>query len=201
MTEEELQNFAKKMLNFQGNAKGEERLSFLKIVKEREGEEGLEKLKKKLKDLGVEEDVDNIKSFRWASEGITALTIVTAKEIFGWTEDMVFEAGRLAPKKSFIIKILARHMISLKNLFNSTAIYWEKHFDFGSLEAVEYDEEKRRTVLREKGYKTHPLLCIHHAGYYKGIAEFVIGRNVSVKITASVHKGEDYNEYVVEWEN
>ncbi len=45
----------------------------------------------------------------------------------------------------------------------------------------------------------HPLTCIHRAGYFKGFAEFVLGKDISIEETECVHEGAEYNEYVIEW--
>ncbi len=199
MKEETLEQAAERLLNLEGNAKGEVLRTFLRIVEEKEGKEGLEKLKKKLRELGVKQDLDNVKSFQWTKEGVNALAVVTGKELFGWTEEEVFEIGRSTPKISFVIKVLVKYLVSIETLFKNSDTYWKKHYDFGSFEPVEFNKEKQKVVLREKDYKTHPLVCIHHAGYFKGLAEFVLGENVTIEETECVHEGAEYNEYVIRW--
>lgn len=197
---ETLQETANRLKNFPGNVRGEVFKTHKEYIELKEGKEGVKKLEEKMKELGVPMNFDEMKFSDWVSEGMSSLTIIVSKNIFNWTDEEVFEMGRHAPRASFIIKIMFKYLVSIKSIFENAEKYWEKHYDFGGVEMVEYNEEERKVVAREIGFKTHPIVCIYHAGYFKGISEFAVkSGNVEVKQTASVHEGADYNEYVITW--
>ena len=127
--------------------------------------------------------------------------MLTAKDLFNWQEKDIFEMGSLAPKNSFVAKILMKYFISLERFMAEVPKYWKKHLDVGELEVYEFDEKKKYIVLREKGFKVHPILCVYHAGYYQGITKYIIkSEKISVEETKCVFKGDPYNEYLIKWE-
>jgi len=200
MEEETLKQSADRLKNFQGNAKGEVFRMHAQYIKSKEGEEGLKKLEKRMEELGVPIDIENVKPFEWKSEGISALIILTSKEVFGWTKEDVFQMGRFAPRFSFVLKVMAQYLISIETLFKNSPKYWKKNYDFGKIEPIKIDMEKQELIVREIGIATHPLVCVYHAGYFKGISEFVLGgKEATVKETACVHEGADYHEFLLSW--
>ncbi len=200
--QEELKETAQRLKNFPGNVKGEALRNHAEYIKLKEGEEGLKKLEEKMAELGFPINFQKIKSLHWINEGINSLMIVTAKEIFNWTDEDVFEMGRTAPKISFITKTAIQYyLVSVEKIAKNANKYWDKYYDFGSLEMKTFDKDRKIGIFREKGFKTHPVVCTMHAGYFKGVIELVVGENkeVDVKQTASVHEGEEYNEYLIKW--
>lgn len=198
--EETLQETADRLKNFSGHVKGEVFRTHADYIRQKEGEEGVRKVEEKMAELGVPILFEEIKSFEWISEGLSSLTIVVTKEAFNWTEEDVFEMGRFAPKFSFIIKVMIQYLVSIESLLNNAAKYWNKHFDFGSVEVIS-DTENNKATVRERGFNTHPLVCLYHAGYFKGLCEFAIkSKNITVKETSCTHNGSDYNEFVITWE-
>ncbi len=199
--EETLQQTADRLKHFPGNVKGEVFRVHAEYIKHKEGEEGVKKIEEKMAELGAPIKFDEIKPFEWISEGMSSLTIIVAKEIFSWTEEDVFEMGRFAPRFSFIIKILIQYITGAETIIKNIPKYWNKHYDFGSMEVVDFKKEEKKVILRERGVDTHPLICIYHAGYFKGLGDLAVkSSNISIKETACVHKDNDYNEFVIEWE-
>ncbi len=126
--------------------------------------------------------------------------VIVCKEIFNWTEEDIFEMGRYSPRASFFIKMMMRYIVSMESLFENANIYWKKHHDFGEIEPVEINKDKNYIIMRVKGFHTHPLLCIYHAGYFKGIIDFVVpNKNITVEETECSHKGASYDEYLIKW--
>lgn len=196
MTEEELQQIADNLKNFKGRVKGEIFRTHADYIKSKEGEDGIKKVEEKMAELGVPINFSSIKSFDWFSEGLSSLTIVVAKEIFNWTEEDVFEMGRFAPKFSFIIKVMIQYLASIDTLFENTKKYWDKHFDFGYIE-TSLDKEKKQMIVKEYEFNTHPLSCVYHAGYFKGLCEFAVkSKDIKVKYT---YQKNGYNEYIIVW--
>ncbi len=201
MEEEKLKAIVDRLKNFSGNVKGEVFRTHADYIRKKEGEQGLKKLQARMEELGAPINFDEIESFQWVSEGMSSLTIIVSKDTFGWSDEEVFEMGRFAPKTSFIIKVMIQYLVSIDRLFEGAEKYWNKHYDFGGVEKVEYNKEEKRVVVRELDFNTHPTVCIYHAGYYKGLVEFTIkSGKVNIEETACVHEGADYNEFTITWE-
>ena len=200
MENETLEQTAQRLKDFPGNVKGEVFRVHADYIRHKEGEEGVKRVEEKMSELGMPIIFSEIKSFEWYNEGLSSFTIVVAKEIFNWTEEDVFEMGRFAPKFSFIIKVMIQYLASIETILTNAAKYWDKHFDFGSIE-TEFNVEEGRAVIRERGFKTHPLICIYHCGYFKGLCEFALkNQTITVKETSCMHEGAEYNEYLITWE-
>jgi len=201
MENETLQQTADRLKDFQGNVKGEVFRVHAEYIKHREGEEGVRAVEEKMKELGVPIKFSEVKPFEWVCEGKSSLTLVVAKEIFNWNDADIFEMGKFAPKFSFIIKVMIQYLVSIETLLENAEKYWDKHFDFGSLEA-EFVPGEKKAIIREKTLlPMHPLVCIYHAGYFVGLCEFAIkSGNITVKETACVHEGAEYHEFLVEWD-
>ncbi len=197
---ETLQETADRLKNFPGNVKGEVFRTHADYIEHKEGKEGVKKVEEKMKELGIPIRLRDIKPFEWISEGWSSLTILVAKEVFDWSDEDVFEMGRFAPRFSFIIKVMMQYLVSIDSLFENASKYWEKNYDFGSFDAISFDKKQNKVIVREKGFKTHPTICVYHAGYFKGLTEFVIKtKNISITETKCVHRGADYNEFLIEW--
>ncbi len=195
-----LEDVAKELLSFSGKVRGEIVLNHIEYIREKEGEGGLKKLTKKLEELGVPANLHKTKPLDWVEEGISALIIIASKEVFFWEEKDVFEMGRIAPQFSLSLKMIAQNFVPPKRLFEESPTYWNNLFDFGKIEPVRYSEKYKSATIRIKEYKTHPLICIYHAGYLQGITEFVLKtKKVSVKETRCIYKGDSCNEYKLSW--
>jgi len=195
-----LKKIKKDLFKKEGHIKQEVFNTHFNYVERREGKEGVEKLKKVLKELGVEVDFENIESFEWTREAYSALCIVAAKIVFDWTEDDVFEMGALAPKVSFVFKMFLKYLASPKKAFEKADFYWDKHYDFGTLEPTEFNEKENYAVLRVKDFKFHPLLCTYKAGYIKSIAELAIDSDdLKIKETKCMFNDDPYHEYVISY--
>ena len=197
--EETLEQTADRLKHFPGNVKGEVFRTHAEYIRHKEGEEGIKKIEEKMAELGVPITFEEVKSFTWVSEGKSSLLIVAAKEVFSWTDEDVFEMGRFSPRVSFVLKIVTQ-FVSIDTLFKNAEKYWYNNYDFGKLEAVNYDAEKKEITIREYGIETHPIVCGYHAGYLKGLCEFSVrSKNITVEETACIHKGGNYHEFLIKW--
>jgi predicted hydrocarbon binding protein len=199
--QETAEELANRIRNNPGKVKAEVMRIEKEYILEREGEEGISKLKERMKELGADIDFIKLESLTWEEEWKNSLMVVVSKEIFNWTEEDVFEMGRYSPRASFFIKSIIQYLVSVETVFDNMGKYWDKHHDFGALEAVELNLVKKYLVIRKKGFFTHPLMCIYYAGYFKGVAEFVIkSNNINIEETKCMHKGDEYHEYKISWD-
>ena len=189
-----------KLMEIPGNVRGGIIRADLEVIREKRGAKGVEAVEKKMADLGYPIDFKSIKLGEWYPEALSVSLILVARDLFDWGEKDIFDMGYYAPASSFISKIFMKYFLSLKRFLEEVPNYWHKHFDFGELEAYEFDEEKRYIVLREKGYKFHPLMCVYHKGYYLRVAEFAIkSPDITIEETKCMFKGAPYHEYVIKW--
>jgi hypothetical protein len=201
MAEETLQEAAERLKDFPGNVKGEVFRVHAEYIKYKEGEEGVRRVEEKMAELGAPIKFSEIKPFDWVNEGFSSLSLVTAKEIFNWSDEDIFEMGRFAPKFSFIIKIMIQYLVSVEVLLKNAEKYWSKHFDFGSIETDFVVGEKRAVVRERNPAPIHPVTCTYHRGYFTGLCDFAVkGGAVTVKETSCVHKGDEYHEFLITWE-
>ena len=190
-----------KITQIKGNARGAVFQTHATFIRRKKGEEGLKAVEKKMAELGYPINFKKIKAVGWYPEALSCLIILVARDLFNWTEKDIFEMGYSAPRYSFIARTLMTYFLSLKRFLVEVPRYWKKHLDFGELEVVEFNEEKKYIILREKGYEFHPLICVYHAGYYQGITEYVVkSEKISIEETKCVFKGDPYHEYVIRWE-
>lgn len=188
------------LMRIEGNVKGEViRINFL-YIREKKGEKGVELVEERLKELGYPIKAERIKTFAWYPEALSVLLILVAKDIFQWQDSDIFDMGNSAPKYSFIVKLLIRYFVSPQKSFRESPRYWRKHFDFGELETIEFNEKEKYLILRVKGYAFHPTICFFHKGFFLKIGQFVINsEKLSIKETKCVYKGDPYHEYLISW--
>jgi len=197
----ELKEEAARLMQIQGNVRGEVFRANAAYIRYREGEEAIILLEEKLTELGFPLKFKGFKSLKWYPEALSVLVILVAKDIFVWKEDDIFEMGNSAPKYSFIVQLLMRHFLSARKCFEECPQYWKAHFDFGELETFEFNEKEKYLIIRVKGYDFHPIMCIYHSGYFLRIAQFVIkSKKINIKETKCIYKGDSYHEYLIKWE-
>ncbi len=203
MEQETSQQFAERIKNSsQRNHKV--KAEIIRIEKEyilsKEGEEGLNRVFERMKELGTELDFKKLESQTWEEEWKNSLMVVVCKEIFNWTEEDIFEMGRYSPRASFFIKSIIQYLASIDVVFQNMNTYWRKHHDFGELEPTEINKEEKYLIIRKKGFYTHPLMCLYHAGYFKGVSEFVLrSKDINIEETKCMHRGDEYDEYKITW--
>lgn len=196
-----LKQEAKKLIKIKGNVRGEGILTDIEYLRYKKGEQGVQMLEQKLKELGHPIKFKNIQPMKWYPVGLDVLKILAMKEIFNWTDKDIFEMANFAAKVSLLIKIMVKYFLSAERSFRQSPRYWRQNYDFGELEAHEFNKEKKYMVFRIRDYKIHPIMCVICAGYFLRVAQFVLKSNiVTVKETKCMFKGADFHEYMIKWE-
>ncbi len=196
MEKEKLEDIAEEILSHEGNVRGTAILSNIEYVRSKKGEEGVRKVEERMEQLGVPLDTKNIHSSEWISVGVSALTVLSIRDVFDWTEEDIFDMGRFAVRISFVTKLFVRYLVSKETVFRESPKYWRKQFDFGSLETKELNDDYAITEIR--GHDIHPLICHLRAGYIYGITRFISkGEDVVVEETKCTHRGDDCHQYKV----
>ena len=196
-----LQETIDELVEIPGKVRGEIFLNHADYIGEKEGKGGLRKLEEKMKELGHPVRFKKVNSLEWYSEGLSSAIVVICKEIFFWEEKDIFEMGESAPRFSLGLKVLVQNLVLPERLFEESPVYWENLFDFGEVEPVEYNKELQTAIIRIKGFKTHPLLCVYHAGYLKGLSRLALkDEKITVEEVKCVFKGDPYDEYKIKWQ-
>lgn len=188
-------------MKIQGNVRGAVILADIQYVRQKAGEKIIQKIEKRLKELGCPFLVKNIEPMMLYPEAISVLIILLIRELLNLDEEGIFQMGKAALKLSFFTKVLTKYFVSLKRCFEEIPGYWEKHFDFGRLETAEFSEEEKYVIVRIIGYKFHPVMCAYHKGYFLQFARLALGRKtVTIEETKCLYRGAPYHEYVIRWE-
>lgn len=196
----DLEKTAKELSKVKGNVRGEGILTDVEYLRYKKGEKGIQMLEKKLEELGQPIKFKDVQPMKWYPVGLDALKILVMKEIFNWSDKEVFEMANFAAKVSLLIKIMVKYFLSAEKSFKQSPKYWRQNYDFGELEAREFNKEKKYMVFQVRDYKIHPILCIVLAGYFLKVAQFVLKSNiVTVKETKCAFKEADFHEFVINW--
>jgi hypothetical protein len=196
MTQEEL----KKLKEMPGEVRGVTMQTDANYVLKKIGEEGLAKLQQKTKELGWEIDYKNIKTMAWYPLGQRVISLLAAKEAFGWGDGEIQDMGNSAPKYSFIASTMLRYFLSVSKVFQEAARYWDKHYTIGKLVPVQIDEEKKFAHLKLQDFDINPVFCPYFLGYFLRISQLVVkSEHITAEETKCPSKGDACHEFLMKW--
>ncbi len=196
-----LKETAAELMKIKGNVRGAVFETFGIYIKNRKGEAGLRKVEEKIKELGYDLNFGDISPMKMYPDALESIVLLTVKEIFNWTDDDITEIGKTTPKYSFIVKLFVRYFISPQKGYEAVPKYWDKHFDFGKLEAPEYNEKEKYCVIKLKEFKIHPIFCVFFTGYIETFAGMIVrGENLRAKEVKCAHRGDPYHEWIIKWD-
>jgi len=188
------------MMQYGGKVKGDALKSHKNFILYKEGEEGLEKVRKKMEEIGYPVNFDKINIYEWYSCSHVMLVFLAAKDIFEWDDSVVEESGSFVFKNSFILRTFLKYFVSPEKLIEMLPRYWEKSYNFGQLEVEEINKEKGYALFRIKGYKIHPLNCVAFSAMGRDMFSYVLRKKeTKIEETRCMHRGDDYHEYIVRW--
>jgi hypothetical protein len=192
-----------KLTEIPGKVRGQVFITDLEYVKEKKGQEGAELLKKRMEELGNPIDYGKIKTFDWYPVGLRAVSLLVIQEVFGWGDKEISEMGNLAPKYSFIVRLIMGHLLSIAKVFQESPKYWKKHYTVGKLETVKLDEKEKYLILHLKDFKVHPILCTYlfEDGYFLRIGQYVLENpKITSRETKCMFRGDSHHECLIKWE-
>ncbi len=197
----ELKERIKELLQKNGNIKGETFNFILQYLQKKEGDDALIKLKNRLEELEVPIDIEKIKSFSLIKDSILAAIMIVIKDIFNWTDEEIYEMGKAEPKNSLLVRLSMKYLVSVEKTFERSPDFWRKFYDFGHLEAVEFNDQEKYFILRIHKYDTDPIMCNYLAGFMHTMVSFSMKEgSASIEETKCIYKGDDYHEYTIKWE-
>ena len=193
-----LKKEADKLMQIKGRTKGSELKSLGAYILQKYGEKELLLLEKKMVELGYPLHFNEIDPLKWYSESLNVLAFLVSKHLFGWKD--LFEVGYTSTKFSVGVRLFMR-LSSLETTLKGTSRIWRKFLDVGTLEFVEYNKKEKYAVVRLRDYKIHPDMCRYYAGFFLSVVKYTQkGKNMTMKETKCMYKGDPYHEYVARWE-
>ena len=121
------------------------------------------------------------------------------KEQLNWGDKEVQELGDNAPKLSFIIKLMVKYFVSLKQSFAKGPDIWARHYDVGELVVKKVDIKGRKVVAQLRDFPVNPIFCVYIKGYFRRFIQFSISCAVKVKETKCMSKGDLFHEFKFWW--
>lgn len=188
------------MLKIKGGVRGNVLNTDAKYVVSKYGEEGLKKLKKEMEKNGIKINYGEIKNTEWCPLGWRAVSLLTIKDLFKWSEEDVFAMGMAAPRNSFLIRTILKYFISLEKTFMELGKYWEKHYSRGKLETKKIDTEKKFLEFYVKDFNLHPCLCTYYKGYFKSLAQLLLrSEDIEIEEPECSFKGDSRHKFIITW--
>jgi hypothetical protein len=187
-----------RLLKEKGEVRGEVFLTDGRYVLEKEGEEGLKKLEKRVKELGLPIDYRNARALDWYPIGLRVISLLLIKDTFNWSDKEIWEMGYAAPKTSFIVKMVMKYFVSVKKLAEKAPEYWAQHYTRGKLELTKFDEKERKLILTQTDTEIHPILYTYLEGYYNRIFHFV-AKNAEIRAKEAICEGKPCHIWEGKW--
>ncbi len=200
MIKKETKKEIKRLMQIEGDVKGEVLRASLKYLEDKTGKQGIKKIEEGLSSAGYPLKYNEIDSFKWYKEAYSVSIYLLCLEVLGWTEKDIREMGENAPRLAPFIVMFLNKFVSVNSVFKESSTYWRKHLNFGDIIPLEIDEEKKRIRFKLEGYKFNPITDYYLSGYFLGILRFCIrSKQITIEQTKSVYKDDPYNEYLVLW--
>ncbi len=171
-----------------------------RYISDNRGEEAIKEVEQKLEEWGNPIVYKDINHMDWYPIGLRALSLLAAKEVFDWSDEDITKMGHSAPAHSFVVKLLMKYFLTLKQTHEKSPSYWTKHYTVGTLKATDYDEEERSCALQLWDFNIHPILCSYYLGYFRKISELGAQQEITgIEEKDCSHKGGPYHEFIIRW--
>ncbi len=196
-----LQEIADAVMLIEGKVKGETILNNINYIKSQEGDDAVNIIFEEMKKVGYPLEFDKLKQHEWYKESYNVLINLIMKSALHWKDDDIFTSGRGAAKTSFFLRTLMRYLVSPTVLANNASKYWGKQLDFGRLNIIEVDEEKRKMIIGVEGYNKSSVSCIYQAGYFAELIGYSVKdtENLQIEETKCIYGGDSFHEYTITW--
>ncbi|NPA74628.1 MAG: hypothetical protein GXO25_00930 [Euryarchaeota archaeon] len=185
------------MSNAKRNAYGGVFVARLKYIQEKYGTDGVRRVFAEMKKEGYKGPM-SISEFKlgikYPFEDLMVLFRAIDK-LYG--RRVLNASSRASAKKTDVVGFFLKWAGSPELIIKKAGEYWGKFYDFGRLEG-EADENKG--VVRGYDISPDPLFCEVLTYYYYGIFDNLRLKNVHVKHTKCVHRGDEHCEWTFSWE-
>lgn len=176
--------------------------TIVEYLQKKKGEEIIPEIEERLFQYGYSVKLREIRSLEWYQAAFVAALLFSISEVLNWSEEEMKDMGRNEPKTAFLIRYLAKYIISLKQLYQAAAVFWKKTYNFGQIEAPELNKEEKYAIIKIKDFNLHPFFCRYLEGYMETLSGFVLRKYK--KIWCYERKcffdGDLFHEFVIHWE-
>ncbi len=170
----------------------------LDYIQEKYGSSGVEKILEKMKDMGYD-GPRSIKDFQLGSKYPFEYLMMLFKAIEStYGKDVLLACSRAAAHKTGIVGFFVRWAGSPELILRKAGEYWGKFYDFGRLEGELLEDG--HGIARGYYLSPDPLFCEVLTHYFRGIFDNIRVKNLEVKHTKCVHRGDDHCEWEFRWE-
>ncbi len=187
-------------MKIEGEARGVTLKSDWSYIKNRFGDEGLEKLEKRMKKLGYPLKFEKIKDTKFYPLGVDLLSILAIKEIFNFDSKDLEKMGEEEVKFSIFAKLFFKYLVSLEKVAEECSKMFSKHYTRGKIKVKELNKKEHYAKIKLVDFNIHPVYCSALKGYFKGMVDLALGKNVSVEETKCFYRGDSFHEFVISWE-
>jgi hypothetical protein len=122
------------------------------------------------------------------------------EKVFDWKDKEIRELCAYAAGVSLIVKLYMKFFYSLDKMVEKAPEIWKEYFTEGELKVVDYDEQKRYTIIRVENFNLDPVFCRCLEGYFENIIKMVIRTDkVNCQETRCAFDQHDYHEFLIKW--
>jgi predicted hydrocarbon binding protein len=189
---------ANRIMSIEGKTRGISIRGDLEFVKFKEGNEGLNKLRKEMEKVGYFPD-PKMKAMDFCPLGLELLTLLMIKQLFNYGEKEFYEMGEFSSRLSLILRLFMKYFVSVNAISGQASEIWRRYYTVGNFKVISIDEQKRTATLRLENFKLHELHCQNVRGYISNIIKMILNKKVNSKETKCPFRGDDYHEFVLTW--
>ncbi len=194
ITEEEI----KRLQELKGEVRGVVFKTDHHFIINKNGEDGLKKVKDELKKMGVSIDYEEVSQMGYYPISLRIFSLLAISRAFNYNREDVSKMGKNAPRVSFLVKFFTKYFMSSEKTLEKVGELWEKHYTKGRIEMIVVDEENGKTALRLHGDFLHPIFYDYLLGYFSSIISMVVGQKID-KEKVEHFPEEGYHEFYMEW--
>ena len=195
---------AKRIINTKGKVRGWDLKWIVEFIVKEKGKKGLEKVKKRMEELGCPLPEEYLKRVEFSPLGLRILIILSAKEVFDWGEKKLQEWGESIPKRLMVMKIFSRLFgINKKFLFYDLPKISSRYLKGLKVVPIEADIKQKYAIFRFNkpdisgiSEEIEKVSLAFYKGFILGWAQMVLG---SEKIRCEIYKKDKYYEFVIRW--
>jgi len=187
------------LMSLKGEVKGSGIKTHGEFILKEEGGEGLKKLEDVILELGCPIKLREVKSTALYPFGAEAVVLLAIERLFHYDDKKFQEMGMFHAKSSLIIRLFMKYFVSLERVSKEISQIWRRYFTIGDIEIVEFDEEKKRIILKMINFRFHPLHCQVLKGSLSTLLQMIIGCKITAEETKCIYRGDECHEFLLKW--
>lgn len=188
-----------KLMSLKGEVRGAGMKGYAEFILKEEDEEGLERLEKTMMKLGYPIKYRKMRAMKFFPIGLEALTLLAIKRLFNYDGEKLEEMGGLSLKGSIITRLFMKYFTSPQRITKEAINIWRKGVTVGDLKVVEYNKDKKYSIIRLENFRLHPLHCHVVRGYLSSAFKMIFKGEAQVEESKCIYRGDDYHEFLIKW--